>query len=133
MRNSIVATQIAILLVIFFIQVYFQYTFVQYVQTFFTLGVINDFIDVRSQNVYSRNGFIVFVKAYIERFNIFRIVFNYYRCFKVFFRQITFMFRREIDFLVNRVFKFFVVVFENGYCVGIIYLRKIGFNEAFQT
>lgn len=124
--------QIVILLVIFFIQVYFQYTFVQYVQMFFMLGVINDFIDVWSQNVYSCNGFIVFVKVYIECFNIFWIVFNYYWCFKVFFCQIMFMFRREIDFLVNWVFKFFVVVFENGYCVGIIYLCKIGFNEVFQ-
>ena len=133
MRNSTVATQIAIPPVIFFIQAHFQHTLVQNVQTFFTLGATNDLTDARSQNVHSRNGFTIFVEAHIERFNIFRIVFNHYRCFKVFFRQITLMLRREIDAPVNRVFKLPVAVFENGHCVGVIHLREIGLNEAFQT
>ena len=51
----------------------------------------------------------------------------------MFFRQITLMLRREINAPVNWVFKLPAAVFENSHCVGVIHLRKIGFNEAFQT
>ena len=67
MWNSTVATQIAIPPVIFFIQAHLQHTFVQNVQTLFTLGTTNDLTDTRSQNVHCCNGFTVFVKAHVER------------------------------------------------------------------
>lgn len=132
MWYGVVVMQVVILLVVFFVKFYFCYMCVKYVEMFFMLGIVDNFVDVWCQNVYCCDGFIVFVKVYIECFNVFWVVFYYYWCFEVFFGQVMFVFRGEIYVLVYWVFELFVVVFQNGDGVGVIYLGKISGDKVLQ-
>lgn len=105
---------------------------IQYIQMFFMLGIIDDFVDFWCQYIYGCYGFVIFVKVYVKCFNFFWIVFYYYWCFEMFFCQIMFVFGREVDVLEYWVFKCFIIVFQNGDCFGVIYLSEVGRDKMFQ-
>ncbi len=133
MRHGAVTAQIAIPAVVRRVQTHLSHTRIQYVQTLFTLRTTDDLTNARSQNVHRGNRFTVFVKAHIERLNIFRVVFNDDRCFEVFLCKITLMLRSQVNAPVNRVLEFLTAFLKDGDCIGVIHLSEICGNETLQT